>query len=113
MEKLKANTIFCGIFSLALQTSFPVFLCSVQDSFYKEAVDSCVLWSLVYFAVLLVWEPNLRPFGAGHNPFRRGPHLLHRLEASAAAEELLDGCLASGLLPAATRKHAGVMRYAN
>ena len=29
-----------------------------KDSFYKEAVHSCVLWSLIYFAVLLVWAPR-------------------------------------------------------
>lgn len=27
---------------------------ALKDSFYKEAVYSCVLWSLIYFAVLLV-----------------------------------------------------------
>jgi len=29
-----------------------------KDSFYKEAVHSCVLWSLIYFAVLLVGAPR-------------------------------------------------------
>ena len=29
-----------------------------KDSFYKEAVHSCILWSLIYFAVLLVGAPT-------------------------------------------------------
>eukprot|EP00435_Cladocopium_sp_Y103_P009680 s1103_g2.t1 len=31
---------------------------ALKDSFYKEAVHACVLWSLIYFAVLLVGAPR-------------------------------------------------------